>query len=85
MVVENGEFVYMNADSIIEFEEDELLECYLWVNKINERKDLMAKIDVIRSQIQNIYHTMCLTLYQIIDDCCMMLKSYLDIFANIMS
>ncbi|XP_070155705.1 uncharacterized protein, partial [Polyergus mexicanus] len=80
MIFENGVVVNMDINNIMEFEEDELIDFYTWVNKIPDRIGWMVAMEAMIDQIQTAFFKICSSLYRVLNEYCMKLRQYL--FSN---
>ncbi|KAM0730791.1 hypothetical protein ACS0PU_003120 [Formica fusca] len=77
MIFENGVVVNMDINNILEFEEDELIDFYTWVNKIPDRIGWMIAMEAMIDQIQAAFFEICSSLYRMLNEYCKRLRQYL--------
>lgn len=74
--MENGQ-LNMNINDILEFEDDELIDFYTWVNKIPDRIGLMIGMEHMFALIQDAFFEICSSLCQALNEYCKKLRQYL--------
>lgn len=73
----NGEFANIDRNKIIEFEANEIDECYGWIYKVGVREGLLIGIETKFNEIQEMFFKRCFLLYHELNDYCTELRQYL--------